>query len=354
MSTKNSLSFEKVRSALFFSLLIILFLAFVYIIRPFFFSLFWAAIIAILLYPMHKKINKYINAPSLSAIISLILVVVLIFLPLTLLLYLIIQQSVILYSSFSTENIVSNVQGISNWLRHTPISPYIIEISSQWTEYAASVAKTISLFLFENIKAITQNSVRFIFMLVVMFYTLFFFFKDGGKIVTRLSYVSPLGNEYEKMLYEKFRNTALSTIKTTIIIGGIQGMLGGLLFWSVGIKSALLWGIVMTAVCVIPALGSFIIWLPAALIMFATGNIIQGIIILIIGAFVISVIDNLLRPILVGKGTEMHPIIVLFSTLGGIFLFGISGFIIGPIVSALFLSILSIYLQYYKNELQQN
>lgn len=354
MSTRSQMSFEKVRSALFFSLLIILFLAFIYVIQPFFFSLFWAAIIAILLYPMHKQINKYITVPSLSAIISLILVIVLIFLPLTLISLLIIQQSVLLYSSFSTENIVSNVQGISNWLRHTPISPYLIEVSAQWTEFAASIAKTVSLFLFENIKQITQNSVRFIFMLVVMFYTLFFFFKDGEKMISRLSYASPLGNEYEKMLYQKFRNTALSTLKTTLIIGGIQGTLGGILFWSVGIKSAFLWGIIMTATCVIPALGSFIVWLPAAIIMFATGNMIQGIIILIIGTFVISVIDNLLRPILVGKGTEMHPIIILFSTLGGIFLFGISGFIIGPIISALFLSILSIYLEYYKNELQQN
>lgn len=354
MSTKNQISFEKMRSALFFSLLIILFLAFIYVIQPFFFSIFWAAIIAILFYPMHKKINHYINVPSLSSIISVILVVVLIFLPLTLLSFLIIQQSVILYTSFSTENVISNVQHISSWLKNTPFSPYITEISSQWTEYAASVAKSVSVFLFENIKEITQNSVRFILMTVIMFYTLFFFFKDGKKIVSRLSYVSPLGNDYEIMLYEKFRTTALSTLKTTLVIGGIQGTIGGILFWSVGIKGALLWGIIMTAVCVIPALGSFIIWLPAALIMFATGNVMQGVIILIIGAFVISLIDNLLRPIMVGKGTEMHPIIVLFSTLGGIFLFGISGFIIGPIISALFLSILSIYLQYYQNELQRN
>lgn len=354
MTSKNPLSFEKMRSALFFSLLIILFCAFIYVIQPFFFSIFWAAIIAILSFPMHRQINAYIRVPALSAIISLVLVIVLLFVPLTLISFLIIQQSVHLYTSFSTENIISNAQDISNWLKNTSFGPYIAEVSLQWTEYAASIAKTVSVFLFENIKSLTQNSIRFIFMTVVMFYTLFFFFKDGEKIISKISYASPIGNEYEKLLYEKFRTTAMSTIKTTIIIGGIQGFLGGVLFWSVGIKSAFLWGIVMTATCVIPALGSFIVWLPAALIMFATGNIIQGIIILIIGTFVISVIDNLLRPILVGKGTEMHPVIVLFSTLGGIFLFGISGFIIGPIIAALFLSVLSIYLQYYKNELQNN
>lgn len=355
MSTKNQISFERVRSTIFFGLIIVLSISLLYLLKPFLFAIFWAAIIAVLLHPFYKKINKYIDMPFLSSIISLILVIVLIFLPLILLSFLLIQQSVMLYNSFSNDgSLVTNVQGLASWLQNSSFGPYLEEISKQWTQYAADAAKAVSIFLFENIKSITQNSVRLVFMFFIMLYTLYFFFKDGEKMLQRLTYLSPVGNKYEKMLYKKFRSTAISTLKTTLIIGGIQGFMGGILFWVTGIKGAFLWGVIMTALSVIPALGSFVIWLPAAIIMFALGNVWQGIVILVIGAFVIGMIDNLLRPVLIAKGTEMHPLIVLFSTLGGIFIFGISGFVIGPIIAALFLAVISIYAHYYRNELQNN
>ncbi len=352
--SQDQVSFGKVRSTLFFGMIIILLIAFFYLLRPFFYAIFWAAIIAILVYPLYQKLVKYIDIPAVSAIISLILVVVLILLPLVLLSFLLVQQSVVLYNSFSGDILVTNAQGLASWLQKTQLAPYIQEVNSQWAGYASSAAKTISIFLFQNIKSITQNSVRFIFLLFIMLYTLYYFFKDGKKMIGRLKYLSPLGDKYETMLYEKFRSTAISTLKTTLIIGGIQGTLGGLLFLIVGIKGAFIWGVIMTALAIIPAFGSFIIWLPAAIIMLALGNIWQGILILAIGTFIISTIDNLLRPILIGKGTEMHPLIVLFSTLGGVFLFGVSGFVVGPIIAALLLSVISIYSHYYHNELQEN
>ena len=351
----KNIGFERVRYILFFSLIFILLVAFLYLIKPFLYAIFWAAVVSILLQPMHKFISKYIDSPSVSSIISLILVIVIFFLPLTLFGYLLIQQSVQLYLSFSdSADIIANVQGFASWLVNTPLAPYLEEITQQWTGYAADAAKTVSVFLFQNIKNITQNSVRFIIMLFIMLYTLYFFFKDGKKIAGYLSYISPIGNNYEKMFYEKFRNTAIATLKTTLIIGGIQGTLGGLLFWVTGIKGAFIWGVLMVLLSMIPALGSFIIWLPAAIIMIATGHTWEGILILIIGTSVISTIDNLLRPILVGKGTAMHPLIVLLTTLGGFVLFGISGFVIGPIIASLFLAVMSIYSHYYKNELSNN
>jgi len=354
MSDKNQISFTKIRSVIFLLMIVVLLAGLFFLVRPFFSAIFWAAIIAILVYPLHKKLTKYIDAPSVSAIISLIMVIVLIFIPLTLLAFLLVQQSVVLYNSFSTENIITNVQGVTSWFEKTPLGPYIIEVSQQWTTYAATAAKSVSLFLFQNIRSITQNSVSFVFTVFIMFYTLYFFFKDGEKMVERISYLSPIGEKYEKMLYEKFRTTAISTIKTTFVIGGIQGALGAVLFFAVGIEGAFIWGVIMAALSIIPALGSFIIWLPAAIIMFALGNIWQGILILIIGIFVISIIDNLLRPVLVGKGTEMHPLIVLFSTLGGLFIFGISGFVIGPIIAAMFFAAISIYSHYFRSELESN
>jgi len=343
------------RTVIFFSSILILFIVLLYLIRPFIYAIFWAAVVAILLQPINKFINRYIDIPAVSSLISVLLVIVIIFLPLFLLSVLLVQQSVQLYVSFSQgDSIITNVKGITSWLENSPLAPYIQDVSAQWTQYASSAAKTISLFVFENIKNITQNSVKFVFMLFIMLYTLYFFFKDGKKIAKYFSFISPIGDRYELMFYEKFRNTAIATLKTTLIIGGLQGTMGGLLFWATGVKGAFVWGVIMVTLSLIPALGSFVIWFPTAMIMLATGNVWQGIVILIVGTFLISTIDNLLRPVLVGKGTELHPLIVLFSTLGGIVLFGISGFIIGPIVASLFMAMMSIYAHYYQDELQNN
>ncbi len=167
-------------------------------------------------------------------------------------------------------------------------------------------------------------------------------------------HLSPLGDQYEQMLYQRFTSTARATLKGTLIIGGIQGVLGGLLFYFTGVEGAFVWGVIMTILSIIPAVGSFLVWFPAGIIMIATGNIGAGITILLVGAIIISNIDNVLRPPLVGKDTQMHPLFILFSTLGGIMLFGVSGFIIGPVLMALFLAVVSIYDHYYKTELDRN
>lgn len=326
-----------------------------YIFRPFFYPIFWAAVIAMLFHPFYVRINSQIKIAGVSSLISIILVIVLILLPLILVAVLLVQKSISFYTNISgADTVVNNVQGFATWLQSTPLAPYVSEIQSQWTEYAANTARAIGLFVFDNIKYVTQNSFTFIFMLFIMFYTMYYFFKDGEKILKRLSHLSPLGDKYEIMLYKKFRTASVASLKGTLIIGGIQGALGGLLFWFTGVPGAFVWGVVMVVMSIIPAVGSFLVWMPAGIIMLVTGHTWQGIVILLFGTFVISLIDNVLRPPLIGKEIEIHPLIILFSTLGGIILFGISGFIIGPIISALFLAVISIYDHYYKTELSHN
>lgn len=169
----------------------------------------------------------------------------------------------------------------------------------------------------------------------------------------RLMHLSPLGDKYETMLYDKFTSTTRATLKSTLIVGGIQGFLSGLLFWITGIEGAFVWGVIMVIIAIIPAIGTPVVLVPAAIIMLALGNVWQGIA-LLAGAVIISVLDNLLRPPLVGKDIQMHPLVVFFATLGGLIIFGISGFVIGPIIAALYISIMSIYDHYYKNELSKN
>jgi len=155
------------------------------------------------------------------------------------------------------------------------------------------------------------------------------------------------------MLYKLLTSTTRATLKSTLIIGGIQGSLGGILFFIAGIEGALIWGTIMVFLAIIPAVGPPLVLIPAGIISLLLGNV-GAAILLLVGAFVISMIDNLIRPPLIGRDIQMHPLVVLFATLGGITLFGISGFVIGPIIAALYTSIMSIYEHYYKTELSNN
>ena len=158
----------------------------------------------------------------------------------------------------------------------------------------------------------------------------------------------------ETLLYNKFTSTARATIRGTLLIGLIQGILGAILFSVTGIQGALIWAIIMTLTAIIPAAGSYIIWLPAGIISLIVGDIWQGVLIMVFGFLVISTIDNFLRPILVGKDTQIHPLLILFSTLGGILVFGISGFLVGPIITSFFLALWEMYAHHYRKELANN
>lgn len=354
MPNNEKVRFSTMRSAFFFGLIIVLALAMLYIIRPFLYPIFWAAIVAVVFYPMYDFLHRYIKISGLTAIISLILVFVVLFLPLVLMTLLLINESINLYNAINQNRVLNNVGDLANWVQNTALAPYIQDLQAQWTNYASSLTQKLSSYVFNSVKNITQNSLRFFFMLFMMFYTLYYLFKDGRRIIKRVMMLSPLGDTYENMLFERFTSTTRATIKGTFAVGAVQGILGGIMFWVTGIEGAFIWGVVMTMLSVIPAMGPVLVWLPAGIAMLLFGNTWQGLTILIFGVLVISTIDNLLRPVLVGKDIQMHPLVVLFSTLGGIFMFGVSGFIIGPIIAALFLAIVSIYHHYYRHELENN
>jgi predicted PurR-regulated permease PerM len=181
-----------------------------------------------------------------------------------------------------------------------------------------------------------------------MLYALFYFIRDGDKFLDMVMKLLSLGRERGKVLQERFVVTAKSTLKVTLIIGGIQGILGGLIFWFTGVQGALVWGVVMIILSILPVVGCSIIWIPAGIVMILTGYLWKGVLILAFGVFVISMVDNLLRPILVGRDVQMHPLLIFLSTLGGIALFGFSGFVIGPIITSLLLAIWTMYDQFYR------
>jgi len=349
----NKISFGKMRSIFFFGLIILLTISILYLIRPFFYPIFWAAVIAVMFFPIYSWILKHLKREKLSSAITLVLVLIVIFIPLTILSALLVNESISLYNKVSRSGIFQNPQGVSVWIEKTPFAPYVDQIRNEWTAYATKAAQWLSQFLFTNVRNVAVGSTRFLIMSFVMLYALYYFLKDGARMLKRLMHLSPLGDEYEKLLYFRFTSTARATLKSTLIVGGVQGTLAGILFWITGIEGAFVWGVIMVIMAIIPAIGPAIVLIPAGIIMLAFGNIWQGVA-LLIGAIIISFVDNLLRPPLVGKDTQMHPLVVFFATLGGLIIFGISGFVIGPIVAALYISIISIYEHYYKNELQNN
>lgn len=350
------MNFSKMRHLLFYILLAVTGVIFLMMVKPFFFPIFWAAIIAALFYPVHRWIIQKIRLLNLSAAISLLVVLVVIILPLTFLSYLLIKQSADLYNSLDNNRaqIVTSISHLTEWIKYNPYTAKLNINESFWIEKFSDISQTIAGFVFNSAKSITQNSLVFIALFIIMLYALFFFIRDGEKLLKSLMHVCPLGDKYEKLLYQKFTSTARAALKGTVIVGGIQGTLGALLFWYCGIQGALIWGLLMTALSIIPPFSSALIWLPAGIIMMLTGKLWTGLIIIAFGALLISTIDNILRPLIVGKDTEMHPLLVLFSTLGGILVFGISGFIIGPILTALFLAFWEMYDQYYKEGLDNN
>jgi predicted PurR-regulated permease PerM len=188
-----------------------------------------------------------------------------------------------------------------------------------------------------------MGAVNLLFMAFAMLYTMFFFLMDGDKLLHKILYYLPLKDEDEQRMLDKFTSVTRATLKGTAVIGILQGGLAGIAFWVVGIPSAVFWGTIMAVLSIIPGIGTTLVWGPAVIILAAGGNFFKAGGLGIFCALVVGSIDNLLRPILVGKDTQMHELMIFFSTLGGIIMFGVMGMIIGPIVAALFITIWEIY-----------
>ncbi|HEX2957633.1 MAG TPA: AI-2E family transporter [Chitinispirillaceae bacterium] len=186
----------------------------------------------------------------------------------------------------------------------------------------------------------------------VLFFTMFYFFMDGRDIVTRIKYLSPIRNDYEDLIFNRFLLISRATVVGTLLIGLVQGSLGAVGLLIFGIKSWLLWGFIMIVLSIIPVVGPWIVLIPAGIIQIFLGNIWQGVGIILFSVLIVSNIDNLLRPRIVGHGAKLHDLIVFFSSLGGIAVFGVMGFIVGPVIASLFVSVLDIYSTEFKDQLK--
>ena len=190
---------------------------------------------------------------------------------------------------------------------------------------------------------IGQNTFDLILELIIVLYLLFFLVRDGDDLARRIRTAIPLHADQQRELFNRFTTVIRATVKGNVVVAIVQGALGGLIFWFLGVHAPVLWAVVMAFLSLLPAIGSALIWLPVAIYFLVTGATWQGLVLIAYGVLVIGLVDNLLRPFLVGKDTKMPDYIVLISTLGGMAIFGLNGFVIGPVIAAMFMAVWDIF-----------
>ncbi len=318
-------------------------IAFLWLIRGFMQPIFWAAALAILFYPMYRALERRMRGRSSVASASTVVVIVMIvIMPLTAVVAAIAAEATALYQRLSDreidveswyESATAYLPQLSGWLDTMGLD--IDDLQSQ----LSSAAVATSSFVASRAIAFGQDAVRFTILMFLMLYLLFFFLRDGPKMLEGLIKALPLGRRREHVLLERFTEVSRATIKGTLIVGVVQGTLGGVAFWVLGIGAPVLWGVVMALLSIIPAVGPALVWIPASIYLIATGSWIAGVMLIVFGAIVIGLADNVLRPMLVGRDTRLPDYLILLSTLGGLAAFGLAGIVIGPIIAALFLTL---------------
>lgn len=333
----------------FIGLLLIVSLAFLWVLKPFFGPIFWACAVAIIFAPVQQRLlTRLKRRRNLAALATLCIIVVILILPVILIGGLVISQGISFYEQLDAGEIsikqIVNDLSIRFPIVQDLLARYEVKLDDL-QDRAANATMATGQFLAERSLNIGQNAFQFILSLGVMIYLTFFMLRDGHNLVALVRQALPLGDDRAQLLFSKFAEVTRATVKGNIVIAAIQGALGGFIFWVLGIPAPVLWGVVMAVVSLIPAIGAALIWAPVAIYLFAVADYVPGIILTLFGVLVIGLIDNLLRPILVGRDTKLPDYIVLLSTLGGIALVGINGFVIGPLVAALFMVFWGIFIR---------
>lgn len=334
---------KTVDRAFFFLLLVAVTLAFYGLIADFVKPLFWALVLALLFQPLQRYMLRVIpDRPSLDALITMVTVVFLVLIPVFLVVLAVAREAAAIAQDLEQGNI--RPMTVFSWLQERLplltdfLNRFGIELR-QLQEGLSSAAVTAGQWVASNALVIGQSTVTFFLQLFVMLYVLFFFIRDGAAILQRVRQAVPLDEVLVRHLGSRFATVARATLKGTFLIGAIQGLLGGLTFWVLDLRAPILWGVVMGLLALLPAIGPPLVWIPAAIMLIATGSWIKGLILVVLGTVIIGLVDNLLRPVLVGRDAGLPDYVILLSTLGGISMFGLSGVLIGPIIAALFFSV---------------
>jgi predicted PurR-regulated permease PerM len=331
----------------YFSLALIVFvsIAMGWVLWPFLGAILWGTILAMMFSPLNKRLLLLMpSRVNLSAAVSMAVVVVVVILPMIAIGTALLQEATTLYGVLNSGEIdlgksfATTAENLPQWTRNLL---YVMGVQN-----LDAVVQKITFFLKEGTQFLTlqilsigQSALHLVISFFVMLYLLFFLLRDGDRLFATLKRSIPLKEAQQDALFDKFVTVVRATVKGDLLVALLQGVLGGLAFWALDIRAPLVWGVLMAVVSLLPAFGAALIWLPVAIYLLISGSIWQGIALIVFGTLVIGLVDNFLRPILVGKDTKMPEYVVLISTLGGLEAFGLIGFIMGPLITAMFLAV---------------
>jgi len=332
-------------------LLALVSIAFVWILLPFYGAVFWAVILGILFAPLQRRLQlKFGWERNLTSLLTLSICLLSAILPVIVLGVFLVQEGTALYKNIESGEL--DIAGYVAQFKHS-LPSYFQHLLDRFgigelnglREKIIKSAMTGNEFFATQVFSFGQGTFEFIVSFFIMLYLLFFFLRDGAELARKVRLAVPLQEQQKRRLQLKFNRVVRATVKGNLLVAITQGALGGLIFWFLDIPSVLLWAVLMAFLSLLPAVGAGIVWAPVALFFLLTGAIWQGVVLGLFGIFVIGLVDNLLRPLLVGKDTKMPDYMILISTLGGLAIFGLNGFVIGPLIAALFMSSWDIFIE---------
>lgn len=336
--------FKGLTKGFFILILLIVTLAFFNIMGPYFSALLWAAILAVIFHPVKNKFRQALgDRNNLASLLTVLMICLMVFIPLAIVMSSLIVEFNLVYNSLQNAETPLPVI-LADLLRYLPdwaralLAEHHFATAAEIQQTLSNVALRGGRYLAGSAFLIGKNTFGIAISFGVMLYLLFFLLRDGSHLVNLILEALPLSRYVKHHLFMKFVAVARATVKGTIVVAVVQGVLGGLAFWFLGINGSLLWGALIAFLSLIPAVGSAIIWVPAAIYFFASGMFWKGVFLVGFFMLVVGLVDNFLRPVLVGKDTKMPDYLILITTLGGMEIYGINGFVIGPLIAALFIA----------------
>jgi predicted PurR-regulated permease PerM len=325
-------------------LLVLVTIAFIWIMLPFYGAVFWAVILGIIFAPLQRRLlAKFGWKRNVTSLCTLMICLIIAILPVIIISALMVQEGATLYKSVESGQLdIAKYLAEFKVLLPTPVQHLLDRMGmgdfNGLRDKISKGAMQGSQYLATQAFSFGQGTFDFVVSFFIMLYLLFFFLRDGQDLVRRIRIAFPLAEPQKRRLQLKFTRVVRATVKGNVVVAITQGALGGLIFWILDIPSALLWAVLMAFLSLLPAVGAGIVWAPVAAYFLLSGMVWQGVVLGLFGVFVIGLVDNVLRPILVGKDTRMPDYLILISTLGGMAVFGLNGFVIGPMIAALFMS----------------
>jgi predicted PurR-regulated permease PerM len=313
-------------------------------LQPFVAVLAWAAVLVIVFYPVHQRLLKRVKKPGLSALLSCILVILTILVPVVLV-------TIAVLKEFS--GAMSNLQATITYLLD-PNSPYTGRVLRWASQYFDLEQLRSGQYIFDRLKGVSGEVagqtlgviggvIGAIVQMFFVVFTMYYLFRDGDKIFAALRDALPLENKQATAIMARTRDVIGASVYGVLAIAIVQGVLGGLAFWVLGVPSAIVWGVVMVFLSMIPMLGAFLVWVPAAAYLALAGHPVKALFMVLWGTLVIGMADNFLRPKLVGERTKLHELLIFFAVLGGLQVFGVLGIVLGPVVLAITLALVDVF-----------